>query len=342
VLDDLKLIHQRDKSDAFGAAAKQWQQLTAEFDALPLPPMKDVENVVYAGMGDSALPARLIETWLQPTKPFLLLQKYNLPAFVGRQTLFIAVSYSGSTQEVLSALQQAEGRGANVVVITAGGQLAELAQSRGYPLLTLPKTQPRYVGFAATFAFAGLLASAGLGCPTDDLAAAARLLERAVKTWSPEVPTVRNEAKKLAQELMGRSLVVRSGPALWPAAHRWKSNFNQDAKQLAWLSTYPEFYYNELTGWSKQPVAKPYAVIELTGSFDNPLVQKAAAASRRLLSGRQPEPLTVVAQGETALQQLLWTMVYGDFVSLYLAILIGVDPSDHTLVDKFKQELKNE
>ncbi|HSD56425.1 MAG TPA: SIS domain-containing protein, partial [Candidatus Saccharimonadales bacterium] len=157
--------------------------------------------------------------------------------------------------------------------------------------------------------------------------------------WLPDVPTSKNPAKQLAQELIGKSVVIYSGPKMYPAAYKWKIGFNENAKQVAWVNQLPEFNHNELTGWTKQPVEKPYAVIDLRSSLEHPRIQKRFEVGTRLLSGMRPQPNVVQAEGETTLDHLAWLIVFGDFVGIYLAILNGLNPVPLEMVDKLKQAL---
>ena len=126
MLDDLKLIHERDAQDALGVAEKQWQQLGYEF-AVKLPDFPAITNVVLAGMGGSAWPALYLRSWPGLSVPLEVVSNYELPAYVDQHTLFISSSYSGNTEETLAALAAAEDRQAQIVIMTAGGQLAEVA-----------------------------------------------------------------------------------------------------------------------------------------------------------------------------------------------------------------------
>jgi glucose/mannose-6-phosphate isomerase len=342
VLDDLKMIHERDSTDTLGIAEKQWQQLQAVFEVGSYEGFRPL-NIIYGGMGGSALAALLATTWPGFLVPFEIVRGYDLPAYVGEQTLFIAASYSGNTEETLSALEQAESRGAKIVVIAGSGKLKEIAETKGYPLALLPKTeQPRYAVLANLTALLALLDPYQV-IPHDNYQAelmdAAHYLEGVTAQWRPDVPATQNAAKQLAQELIGKSIVVYGGPKLLPAAYKWKISFNENAKQVAWAGALPEFNHNDLIGWSKQPHDKPYAVIDLRSTLEHPRVQKRFEVGERLLSGLRPAPHVVNAEGETVLQQLLWTVVFGDFVSLYTGLLNGLNPAPVELVEKFKKEL---
>jgi glucose/mannose-6-phosphate isomerase len=342
MLDDLKMIHERDAQDTLGIAEKQWQQLELTFDVGSHENFRPL-NIVYGAMGGSALAAIVAQSWPGFTVPFEMVREYDIPAYVGEQTLFIASSYSGNTEETLSALDQAEQRGAKIVVITGGGKLMERAQEKGYPLAQLPKVeQPRYAVLANLMALLALVAPYDVLADKDyagEIPRAIEFLQSTTAKWRPDVPTANNPAKQLAQELMGKSVVVYGGPKLWPAAYKWKISFNENAKQVAWCDMLPEFNHNEFIGWSKQPVDKPYAVIDLRSNLEHERVQKRFEVTERLLSGLRPAPHIVQAEGGDLLEQLLWTVAYGDFVSLYLALLNGLNPAPVDLVEKFKKEM---
>jgi glucose/mannose-6-phosphate isomerase len=342
VLDDLKLIHERDAQDALGFAEKQGSKLTHEFEPVGNAQFGNVHNVVYGAMGGSALAGLLVQTWQNLAQPFEIVRDYDIPAYVDGDTLFIAASYSGNTEETLSALAQAEAKGAQIAVVTGGGRLQHIAEEKGYLLVLLPKVAPsRFVTLYTFRALLQIFEKAGV--LTDDfrpqLEQTADFLDESVKVWRPDVPTSKNPAKQIAQELMGKSIVVYSGPKMYAAAYKWKINFNENAKQLAWAGQLPEFNHNEFTSWSKQPVDKPYAVIDLRSRLEHPRVQKRFEVSARLLSGLRPALIVVDAEGQKLLDHLLWTIVLGDFVSLYLALLNGLNPTPLELVEKLKQFL---
>ena len=343
MLDDLKMIHERDAQDALGIAEKQWQQLEHTF-VLPALNIKPV-NIVYAGMGGSALAASLSLAWPGHHIPFEVVRNYNLPAYTSKASLVIVSSYSGNTEETLSALAQAEQIGAHIAVITSGGKLLKAAQTKNYPLTIIPEgNQPRYAVLYNFKALVTILEQAGLVKVEQverTLSSATSFLKQAIETWKPNVPMNQNQAKQLAYECIGKSVVIYSGPLLYPAAYKWKINFNENAKHIAWVNQYPELNHNEMIGWTKQPVDKPYSVIELRSNLEHPRVQKRFEVTEKLLSGLRPAPLIVRPKGEDLLQQLLYSVALGDFVSLYTALLNGLNPTPVALIEKFKKALAN-
>lgn len=340
MIDDLKYIHEKDQQDALGVAEKQWQQLAYDYEVKPN--LDKPAHVVVAGMGGSALAASLLGTWPKLPVPFEVVRNYAIPDYVSEQTLFIASSYSGNTEESLEALQKAIDKKAQIIVISSGGKLAELAEENDYPLYRLPEGfQPRMAVFYNLAALVQICESAQLVNKgiTGQLRDSADWLRGQIEQWLPTVPAESNQAKQIARELMGKSPVVYAGPELSPAAYKWKISFNENAKNVAWYGQLPEFNHNEFLGWSSHPLEKPYAVIDLRSNLEHPQVLKRFEVSERLLSGKRPAPIVVEAQGEDILRQLLWTVALGDFVSLYLSLLNGLNPTPVELIEKLKKEL---
>ena len=346
MLDDLKYIHERDTHDALGVVEKQWQQLQYEYGFGDWKPSVEIQNIVHSGMGGSALWALLAQSWPGFRVPFEVTRGYDIPSYIGPGTLFIASSYSGNTEETLSALEQAEQKGAQIAIITSRGKLEEIATEKGYLLIKLPTViPPRYgcfYGLNALLSFGEYLGLLSGDNVVQQLRGTAEFLKSCITEWLPTVPTTKNLAKQLAQEVIGRSPVIYSGPLLAPAAHKWKIGFNENAKNVAWEYVFPEFNHNEFTGWTSHPVDKQYAIMYLLSSFDNDRIKRRFELSERLLSGRWPAPEHITVQGDTPVQQLLWAVTIGDFVTLYTALLNGVSPidiGDKDIIERFKKEL---
>jgi len=342
VLDDLKYIANRDKSDALGKAAKAPSQLKHSF-GVELDGETKPKNVVFAGMGGSALAANLFMGWTNPALPVAVTRHYDVPGFTGKHTLFIASSYSGNTEETLSALAQAEAAGARIIVISSGGKLAAIARTQNYPLYELPSgLQPRMAVFYSFRALAELFE--GLGLMSEllpQLETTADFLDSAQASWQPDVATARNPAKTIAEEIAGKTPVIYAGPRLSAVAYKWKISFNETAKNVAFYNQWPEFNHNEMVGWTSHPVEKPFAPIELISSFEHERVLKRFAITNRLLSGRMPHPLEVQAEGNSLVEQMLWAVLLGDFVSIYLALINNVDPTPVEIIEKLKNELQD-
>ena len=340
MLDDRTYVKNLDASDMLGTIAGEPDQLKHSFtvDAS----FRDVRNIVVAGMGGSALAAEFVKAWLRDRlrAPFEIVREYTLPATVDPNTLVIASSYSGNTEETLAALEQAAARGCQIVVIAAGGKLRELAAERDYPALLLPGGFPPrmtvlYGARGVATVHDRLRLGAGL---IEELEQAAEWMRPRLGSWVLDSPTERNRAKQIAQELRGFPVVVYGGPTLAMPAMKWKIDINENSKSMAFWNLLPEFNHNEFIGWL-YPKDKALRVVELQSDLDHPQIAKRFAVSNELLVGKMPTPIIVQAEGGTKLEQMLWALLLGDFVSAYLGFLNGIDPTPVALVEELKKKL---
>ena len=339
MLDDSTYISRFDSNNALGVVMGQFEQLQHDFSVESQ--TAEIKGVVVAGMGGSALAASFVPVWPGLSVPYEICRGYELPSWVDGATLVIVSSYSGNTEETIACLKDAEAKGAQVAVISAGGSLVECASDRNLPLAQLPSDlQPRMAPFYNFKALLSIMAAYKLvkAEVLNQISEVAQKMQNIPALWGPSVPTADNQAKQVAETFMGKTPIIYGG-MLYPAAYKWKINVNENAKNTAWCGQYPEFNHNEFIGWSSHPVEKPFAVVDLISSFDHPQVQKRFEVSDRLLSGKRPKALQIHAEGETLLEQLLWSVALGDMVSVYLALLNGVNPTPVDLIEKFKKEL---
>lgn len=340
MLDDPKYIAQFDRSNALAVIAGQGEQLRQQYE-FDLPEVTDLHQIVLTGMGGSALAAEFVRAWLADRLPVPLeiVRGYELPAYVDEHSLVVVSSYSGNTEETLACLEQAKQRKAGIVIMTAGGTLAQQAEEFSFLKIPHSVSQPRMAVFYGVKALATLVERLGLveGL-TDELETAAVWLLHEATDFISSVPEADNAAKQIATKLVGHPVVVYGGPLLAMPALKWKINVNENAKNQAFYYALPEFNHNEFIGWS-HPKDSLLRVVELQSSLDSDRIKKRFEISNRLLSGSMPAPIVVEAQGETRLQQMLWTMLLGDFTSAYLAFLNQVDPEPVALVEKLKKEL---
>lgn len=344
MLDDFNLLKQRDPSGALGVAtgqamqAKVPQVINAENDNRP------IYNVVVAGMGGSALAALLAKVWLKPDlpEPLEIIRGYQLPNYVDHDTLVIASSYSGNTEETVDCLQQAMAKGAQVAVIASGGKLVQIADSNDIAYVLLPSgIQPRYGVIYNLCALLALMANFGIvsNQKLEEVVAMADWLQSETAKWGADVPAASNYAKHLALRAVGKTAVFYGGELTAPVAYKWKISWNENAKNLAFWNEYPEFNHNEFLGWTSHPVEKPFAVFDIVSNLERPQVLKRFMVSDRLLSGLRPKPMVISLVGDTLIQQMLWGSILADFVSIYVAILNNVDPTPVVLIEKLKSEL---
>lgn len=345
ILDNVNVIAQRDPEGALKVIANQYKQ--AKFDAKVWSPEHDdraISSVVVTGMGGSALAALIVKVLLQKelTIPFDIIRGYDLPAYVNKNTLVIASSYSGNTEETLSALEQAEAKGAQIAILASGGKLIDAATNYDIAHVPLPSgAQPRMAmiynlrGLFALLANFDVVDSKWL----DELAGLADWLEDETAQWTPDVPTEKNYAKQLALEATGKTPVFYGSPLTAPLAYKWKISWNETAKNVAFWNEFPEFNHNEFMGWVSHPIEKPFAVFDIVSSLDRPRVRQRFELTDRLLSGLRPHAYTLELKGDTLLAQSLWGAILADFASAYAAVLNGVDPTPVVLIEKLKKEL---
>lgn len=345
MLDDDNVLRQRDSSDALGVAAQQYEQ--AQFSPAVMRPEHDgrkIDNVVITGMGGSTLAALLLKVLqrYEATLPIEVVRGYGLPAYVGVNTLVIASSYSGNTEETLSGLVEATSRGAQVGILTSGGKLAEIANENDISHVLLPSGyQPRMTVIYSLIALMTLLRHFGVAGmeSVDDIKHTSDFLQNASSEWASHVTVDKNYAKQLALLAVGKTPVFYGGEWTAPLAYKWKISWNENAKNVAFWNEYPEFNHNEFMGWVSHPVEKPFVIFDLISGFEHSQVLRRFEISDRLLSGKRPKANIVNLAGSTPLEQLLWGCILADFVSIYVAILNGVDPTPVELIEKLKAEL---
>lgn len=343
MLDKNEVIEQIDSDNSREEITGQYKQLLHGFNVESEIDASGITRVVVAGMGGSALAARLAQTWWfdQLPVPFEIVRGYDLPAYVDKQTLVVCSSYSGNTEETVSAYDQARKREALMVVAASGGKLVERAESDNVPVYQIPGgCQPRFAAWYGVRALAELFEQ--LGLVTDavsELEDAAEFLKTVTDEWQPDVSTGENRAKQIAEECMGKAVWIYSGPALNSAAYKWKIDINENAKHVASWNELPEFNHNEFLGWTEHPREKPFTVIQLQSALDNERIRKRFEVTNRLLSGRMPTPIVIESRGEAHIQHLLWTCLLGDYASFYLAILNNVNPGKVDAIEQLKWEL---
>lgn len=342
MLDDLNVIRQRDPQDYLGFAAAQPEQLHHDFGIASKLFGRPVKNVIFTGMGGSSLVAELAHTWPQLHVPFVVNKDYSLPSFASADTLVIAASYSGNTEETRESLGHARKAGAQVAIITHGGILLDEATQHSDVLAQIPPCpQPRAGVFYMYRALVEIFVAAKLVPHTAiaDLEKLVAPLQAVTKKWTADVPEKDNDAKQLAQKMAGKTVLIYGGTLMFPAAYKWKIDVNENAKNTAWATPLPEFDHNEITGWSSHPVQKPFAVIELLSSFEHPRTQKRFEVGARLLSGLRPAAEQITAKGDSPLEHMLYHVLLGDMAATYLGLLNNVNPTPVDLVEKFKKEL---
>lgn len=300
--------------------------------------------VVVLGMGGSAIGGDIARTLALRTAraPINVCRDYDLPAYVDGQTLAIASSYSGDTEETLSATEQALERGAMMLAVTTGGRLAELAAKHGFPALRFSyPAQPRAALGYSLFLLLGILAKLDLVPGSSlDLEDATEAMRTTVEQLRPEVATTQNRAKQLALALEGKLPVIYGGGILAEVARRWKGQFNENSKQWSFFEQFPELNHNAVVGYQfPRALLGDIVVVMLTSPLNHPRVRVRERATRDLLAQAGVRCEVLEARGRSELGQVASSIVQGDFASYYLALLNGIDPSTIESIEYLKRRL---
>lgn len=311
-----------------------------------IPIASGISNVVVAGMGGSAIGGDVLRCCLSTRKsvPVLVSRDYRLPGFVGRDSLVLAVSYSGNTEETISAFEDARAKGAQILAVTTGGHLGSLAEKAGIPLITIPAGLPPRSALGYLFSpLALMVEKAGLAdSMRDELRETAAVLKEIREELYSDEPDESNPAFKLAWELKDCIPVIwAAGSALEVAAMRWKGQINENAKAPAYYNCFPELNHNEFTGLEcPEMLTKRIAVIVLRGGEEEPRTSRRVEITREILSDRITRFFTVHARGRSRMAQLFSLMYTGDFTSTYLAAIYGIDPVPVSLIETLKKRLQ--
>jgi glucose/mannose-6-phosphate isomerase len=310
-----------------------------------LPSATHVRAIVVTGLGGSSISGDLLRSYLHAECPVPLMvnRHYSLPAFVGPETLVCAVSFSGNTEETLSAFGEARARGAALMAVTSGGQLAEMADEWRIPYVRVPAGLPPRTTLGYLFP-PMLVTLARLGLIADQsapLAEAVEVLRELGAQYRPGIETFRNLPKALAKDLHGKFPVIYGVQDLSDViAYRWRTQFNENSKMLASHQAFPELSHNEVVGW-QGPLAsalEPWVVL-LRDSQELGRVALQIDLIKAFLQERAAGLTEVWSQGHSRLARLFSLLYTGDFTSYYLALIRGVDPKPVEAIDRLKDRL---
>lgn len=300
-------------------------------------------SLIVCGMGGSAIGADLAAAVIGQSakRPIVTNRGYDLPSWVGEGDAVVLSSYSGSTEETLSCLDQARTSGARLYVVSSGGPLSEAAHQEGIPVIGLPGIfQPRAAvayGIVAIceIAIANSIAPASL---RSDFKAAAELLRELGDRWGAS-SSDGALAKRLAREAYGRIPIIYGADLTAPVAYRWRCQFNENAKTSAWSAELPEANHNEICGWEgSEELADHAAWFLLDGDQHGRIAQRAKIAAE-LASAHRARTELIEPEGQSRAERLFAAVLLGDLVSLYLAVLRGVDPTPVPLIEDLKDRL---
>lgn len=307
---------------------------------------KDFQTIVFAGLGGSAIGGDLVKSYLSDEIriPISISRSYLLPKFVNEKTLLFISSYSGNTEETLSAYKEGKKKRAKIVAISSGGELEDVARKDSLPFIAIPKGLPPRMGL-------GYLSI----CPliilekmrlikgnTDEIAETVKMLDILKrKKLSPEIEFSRNKAKQIAKKIYNKFIIIY-GPSdrMEVAVTRLRGELAENSKQISSSHLFPEMNHNEIVGWEyPAKILKDLIVILLRDRADHPRVQRRMEITKEIIKDKGVEIIEVWSEGKSLLARIFSLIYIGDFISFYLAILNGVDPTPVERVSYLKKRL---
>jgi glucose/mannose-6-phosphate isomerase len=314
-----------------------WRAESARIASADLP-----GGLVVCGMGGSAIGGDLAVAALgdRATRPIATVRGYGLESWTPPDSLVLCASYSGNTEETLACFDAAGAAGTRRVALTTGGKLAEMARAEDVPVIGAPAgMQPRAavlymtVGARAGAALCG--AAPGLRSEID---MAAALLGSLVDEWGPDAAED-SQAKAIAHSLRGAVPVVHGSGPTAAVARRWGTQINENAKAAAFWSELPEADHNEICAWERGRDTAPLVGVFLVDPDQHPRVHSRIAMTAAEVERAGAPVIRVDARGDSRLERVLSLVLLGDLVSVYLAVLEGVDPTPVEPIERFKAAL---
>ena len=304
-----------------------------------------IPSVLAVGaMGGSAIAADLTAGLHADhiPRPIFVVRDYHWPAFLTREAFALLGSYSGATEETLSLYQEAARRGVPRAAITTGGALASMCDRDGVPWCKLPHGMPPRAAMFSSWVPLTMLLAALEWCddPSADWQRTIEVLRELRSNIGTEVPEEKNPAKQLARSLVGRTIYLYSATErMWAVGTRLRQQLNENAKVLVHLATAPELNHNEIVGWEERAGRGEIAVVFLHDREDSPEATRRLALTRDYVSRQGAATVDLEPGRGGRLARMASHVMFGDYVSLYLALARGVDPSPVASIDEFKRRM---
>lgn len=291
-----------------------------------------IENIAVLGMGGSGYTGDLLKTYLELDIPLFVFKDYKMPKFIGKNSLVFAASYSGNTEETISAYRLAINRGCKIVTISAGGKLEELARLNKTPHILLPKgIQPRLTTPYQFVAILNVLVSTGL------IEEQESIINACAKDLKNNIDKIEGNAKELASKVKGKVPMIYASEKMFCIAEKWKTDVNENAKTHAFYNMFSEFNHNEICAY-ENPVGN-FHVIIISDEKDHERIKKRIEIFKKLLK-EYKTPVTEVSISGKLMTRLMSNILMGLFFAYNLALEYGIDPTPVEIIEKLKKDLK--
>lgn len=303
---------------------------------------ENIKNIIVTGLGGSAIAADLVQNFLKDelSYPFFVNRNYELPKFADENTLVIVSSYSGNTEETISVFEQAVKRKCIIVCISTGGEVEKIASQNNFPLIRLqPGFQPRY---ALGLSFFSLLKALQM---LDIIEDQSNDVEEIINLWKKngeELSEENNIAYEYAEKLTGFIPVIYSAADITNSiGYRWKCQFNENSKLHSFANVIPEMNHNEIIGWETYLEKQFYIkLINIIDEDYHPQVKRRFDIVSELLAEKKAEALNIKSDEKKFKTRLMDLIYLGDWISYYLALLRGHDPTEIKNINLLKEKLQ--
>jgi glucose/mannose-6-phosphate isomerase len=296
-------------------------------------------SIVFCGLGGSAISGDLLCDYLSGELeiPFLVIRGYNLPKYVNESTLVIISSYSGNTEETISCFEQALKKNSKIVVITSGGKIGAIAEANSIPIIKIQGGfQPRYALGLSFFSLLKIMQELGIASEESKAKKIIDLWQKRGEEYSLE----NNSASKIAQQLVGFIPVIYSSEFLSSTGYRLKCQLNENSKLPAFHNTLPEMNHNEIIGWESYKEKQFHTkVIYLIDKEYHPQNKKRFETLNEMLAEQNIEVLTISSDEENKKVRIMDLIFFVDWISFYVSVLRGFDPSEIDFIHRMKQRL---
>ncbi|MCX7661747.1 MAG: bifunctional phosphoglucose/phosphomannose isomerase, partial [Candidatus Omnitrophica bacterium] len=307
---------------------------------------REFSNVIFCGMGGSAIGGDLLRTLLyfETNLPILVFRDYSLASFINERSLVFLSSYSGDTEETLSCYEEVKRKTKNIIGISSGGKLKQLCQDNKFTFIQIPPGLPprSALGYLSLIPLEVLGRLGLISKYTDTIIQTISYLENLRdKKLSPKVSLGDNPAKLIAKKLFNKFVIIYTSSIHFDVcALRLKAQINENAKAPAWTGFFPEMNHNEIVGWQNlKRFFKNFIILNLKDQNMHPRILKRMWITKEILEEEGLEIIELNAEGNNLLSKIFSLIYIGDFISFYLAMLYGVDPTPVERISFLKRKL---
>lgn len=295
----------------------------------------NIQNIIVTGLGGSGIGGTILNELINDScsVPIIINKDYFLPAFANSNTLLIVSSYSGNTEETVQVMNEAISRKVQIVCVTSGGKVLELAKQHQFDFIEIPGGNPprSCIGYSLVQLIQVLIAK---GFADKTLMAD---LDMTIELLTKEKDNIKTEANEIAKKLNGQLTVIYSLGSCEGVSVRFRQQINENSKALCWHHVFPEMNHNELVGWTTEN--KNLTVVTFHTSFDYKRTQKRYEVCKPIFQKYAKEVIDITAKGHSKLEQFLYLIHIGDWISCYIADIRGIDAVEVNVIDHLKKEL---